>query len=438
MLNSEKLTLQINKKNVKNLISLIKLLETRNIPLVDVIFDSKNPPDFFKIRSVLYTLINRFEEKTSMIFFNLPYCILPDAEEHIINISSNHKTKSPQCKECKFNRFCAGFPEDFSNNPEPVKDLPKEISIEITSKCNLNCFFCFSPKHDYEFIDSEVVFSVINQAYKMGIRRIRFTGGEPFMDSNLYNYVKYAKSLKMEVWINSNGTFTDNKHYTDIIKHTDSVLIPLHHSTPKGEAKITGNPYSFKNKLKTVLKIKRINPRIFLRAGTVINEKNRDSLFDIFLLIKKKLGLVHENYRLIHAEAEKKSLCSFFNHSLKFYEKFGTRSVITNAFPFCFLGEGFTARVFSLGGFMDDGRDRMVISVNGDVKPVYYSDDVAGTWKNINAAWNSTLMKKLRNLEYLPERCKVCEIYPVCKGGSRTMAKKVFGSYYAEDPLVVE
>lgn len=437
--NLKKIEVRIGKSDIHRLKSIMNILQKNKIPLLDVYFDTKNPPDFFKIKPILYHLINRFEEKTSIIFFNLPYCILSDAEEHIINLESEGKVKFLKCRGCKFNSFCGGFPEKHDKKGiQPVADNLKQVCIELTNRCNLDCFFCFSDKADTGFIESKKVFSVIEQAKEMDAERIRFTGGEPLLDPNLLEYMKYAKSLGLEVWLNSNATLTE-KFTEDIIKNTDSLLVPIHHYTNSEESKITKSRDSLKNKVRTIQKIRKINPDFFLRSGTTINEYNINSLFRIFEFTKIKLNLVTEVYRQISnnpAAIKKEHIDAFYKQVLRFYKKYGKRYIMANAFPFCFFDNMDNARLFSMGGLMDDGRDRLVINAKGKAKPIYYSKEIIGNWRDINLAWNNKIMKDLRNLKYMPKICKTCKYRTLCKGGNRTIAKNISGDCYITDSLL--
>lgn len=437
--NLKKIEVNIAKGDIHRLKNIINILQKNKIPLLDIHFNLKNPPDFSGIEPILYHLINNFEDRTSIIFFNLPYCIMPDAEEHIINLPSDRKIKPEACGKCRFNNFCGGFPKKHDKKEiRPVADNLKQVCIELTNRCNLNCFFCFSDKSDTGFIAQERVFSIIDQAKETGVKRIRFTGGEPFLDPNLLEYIKYAKSLGLEVWLNSNATLTE-KYTEDIIKNTDSLLVPIHHYTNSGESRITEEGNSLKNKLRTMQKIRKLKPNFFLRSGTTINRYNTGSLFRIFEFTKIKLNLVTEAYRQISSNPaliKGEHVDAFYRQVLGFYNKYGKRYIMANAFPFCFFEAPGNARLFSLGGFMDDGRDRIVIDPRGRAKPIYYSKDITGNWKNLKKAWNNEIMKKLRSLEYLPEECKPCKYRTICKGGSRTIARNLSGNYAAKDPLL--
>lgn len=431
------ITVGVGKGGASKLAGITESVQAGMVQLLDVCFDLDNPLQFSKIKPALYHLINMHEGSTSIFFINLPYCIMPDAEEHIMNPPSDKKEKSEGCDGCRFSGFCGGFPKHSSESPQKVADRPKQVCIELTGECNLDCAFCFSGSRDAGFMDPDIVRSIIAQAKEVGTEIVRFTGGEPLLDPNLPNYIKYAKSAGLKVWINSNATLTD-RFTEDVIRGSDSILMPIHHHTNAGESKITGMDDSLKRKMETLRSIRKLRPEMTVRTGTTISESNKDSLLDIFRLTKNRLGLAAEFYRLIDTgtkEAGRANLEAFFNDAMKFYKEYGKRCTIANAVPFC-ISDIKTARLFALGGFMDDGRDRLVVDAKGNVKPTYYSKDVIGTWKDVNAAWNSDTMVKLRGMEYMPSACADCSMRFICRGGGRVMAKNARGDYCANDPLL--
>ncbi len=433
----KKIEVNVKKTNIHSLRNIVKLLQKNKIPLLNLYFDNKNPPDFFKLKTLLYYLINKYEDKTSIIFFNLPYCIMPDAEEHIVNPESENKTKVQECKKCRFNGFCGGFPEKYENiKAQTIVDKPKEISIELTTKCNLDCDFCFNKttyNDDYS-LDEEKVFSILEQTAKLGVKRIRFTGGEPLLDEKLSEYAEYAKKLDLEVWLNTNG-FAVDRYTNDLLRLFDSVLIPFHGVR---ESRITGKPKSTQRKIETIKKIKKAKRNIFLRIGTVILDKNLNEIEKIYNIVKL-LKIKWELYRLIgnkNTINRPKDFQRLYDILFKIYLRDSKMFSVTNAFPFCLFNDMNKARLFSIGGFLDDGRDRIVINARGEAKPTYYSKDVLGSWKDIKSVWENETMRKLRNLTYLPKKCKYCTYKSICRGGSRTLAKNEYGSYYGKDPVL--
>ena len=76
-------------------------------------------------------------------------------------------------------------------------ELPNEIVIEVTRKCNLSCDFCFNDQDMDNINDmlSDDIFKVLDDISKSGIKAVRFTGGEPFLRKDLQEILKKAKSL---------------------------------------------------------------------------------------------------------------------------------------------------------------------------------------------------------------------------------------------------
>lgn len=87
----------------------------------------------------------------------------------------------------------------------------KTLNIEITSKCNEKCIYCL---HDIngshgkmKNIDSELFYRVTKEAYELGVTDVGlYLSGEPLLNPNVYDYVKYLKDLGFRyVYISTNG-----------------------------------------------------------------------------------------------------------------------------------------------------------------------------------------------------------------------------------------
>ena len=86
-----------------------------------------------------------------------------------------------------------------------------KMNIEITSQCNEKCVYCFySAKGVHKIkkeINSDLFYRVTKEAYELGIREIGlYIKGEPFLNKNIYDYVKYLKDLGFTyIYISTNG-----------------------------------------------------------------------------------------------------------------------------------------------------------------------------------------------------------------------------------------
>ncbi len=88
----------------------------------------------------------------------------------------------------------------------------REVDIFITNiiwildtRCNLNCPHCYVHKRNWERkISKARALRLIEEAKDLSIKSIDFTGGESLLTEDLFEYVEKARSLGLEVSLNSN------------------------------------------------------------------------------------------------------------------------------------------------------------------------------------------------------------------------------------------
>ncbi|HBC2962597.1 TPA: radical SAM protein, partial [Escherichia coli O146] len=78
------------------------------------------------------------------------------------------------------------------------------LDFRITSHCNLGCDLCFRTPgiQDSSLASAR---NVIERMYKMGFRRIGFTGGEPTSRSDFIDLIEYAKQLGFMTYLSTVG-----------------------------------------------------------------------------------------------------------------------------------------------------------------------------------------------------------------------------------------
>ena len=85
----------------------------------------------------------------------------------------------------------------------------KNLLIEVTNACNLECIFCANRKMTRKkgIISPNLTERVLNEAYENGTREVGFySTGEPLLCNDIANYVKLAKRIGYEyVYITTNG-----------------------------------------------------------------------------------------------------------------------------------------------------------------------------------------------------------------------------------------
>ncbi|MEO0405345.1 MAG: radical SAM protein, partial [Bacteroidota bacterium] len=92
----------------------------------------------------------------------------------------------------------------------------------VTDRCNLRCTYCmpqekmvFSPRQ--ELLSIEEMQQLLGMFYQLGIRKIRFTGGEPLMRKGINQLFEKCNAFPDLKWhITTNGIFV-RQHLESLI-----------------------------------------------------------------------------------------------------------------------------------------------------------------------------------------------------------------------------
>ncbi len=91
-------------------------------------------------------------------------------------------------------------------NGRPVKS----IRVSVTEDCNLRCFYCHREgewHRHIEYMTPEEIERILRVARDLGIRKVKFTGGEPLVRDDIVEIVRRAAPLMdRDVSLTTNGT----------------------------------------------------------------------------------------------------------------------------------------------------------------------------------------------------------------------------------------
>jgi len=83
------------------------------------------------------------------------------------------------------------------------------LRISVTQECNLNCFFCHREGEDsmpMKQMSRSEILKLVEIGRKLGIEKVKITGGEPLLRSDILEIVAGISSLVDEVSLVTNGT----------------------------------------------------------------------------------------------------------------------------------------------------------------------------------------------------------------------------------------
>ncbi|MFA5038967.1 MAG: radical SAM protein [Candidatus Omnitrophota bacterium] len=407
--------------------------------LLELLFDPAKT-DFARAAPYLYVLLNSFEKYFFIIIYGVSPCLMPDAADHIR--PSRQKSKGFQrrkaCLLCKYQASCPGWPRRLeASSPSFVPDIPGEVVLEVTRRCNLGCRQCSHEKSSLDIPLSRVK-NVIDETVVMGVKTLRLTGGEPLLYPKLKQTLSYAKAKGLYCILNSNLTLFEKSHEDWIPALVDNILVSMQGHDNASESRLTGRPSDFNSKLKILVRLRK--KMAVLRLGTVISR----TLLENFRHYVKWMGFIRPDCWELYRPMADPGADPEFRIRVKDYrdllacvrqnDQESCEIKFSNAIPFCGLKASFEDSRFFLGARADDGHSRLVYDPRGFFKPSYFLNRNLG--KNLAKAWSHPFLKKIHSLDYLTGLCGSCRQAPWCLGGSRFWAKESRGDFFAKDPLM--
>ncbi|WP_379966306.1 GTP 3',8-cyclase MoaA [Epilithonimonas sp. UC225_85] len=85
------------------------------------------------------------------------------------------------------------------------------LRISLTDNCNLRCFYCM-PNEEYDFapasklMQADEILKISELFVSQGIKKIRLTGGEPFVRKDAGKIIQSLGKLPIELTLTTNGT----------------------------------------------------------------------------------------------------------------------------------------------------------------------------------------------------------------------------------------
>jgi len=99
-----------------------------------------------------------------------------------------------------------------------MSELPiKVLRVALTQRCNLNCIYCHhegecsQADNGRKEISKEDIEDLLKVSKELGIKKVRFTGGEPLVRKDIVDIVDIASRYMDDVSISTNGTLLGEK-----------------------------------------------------------------------------------------------------------------------------------------------------------------------------------------------------------------------------------
>ena len=282
-----------------------------------------------------------------------------------------------------------------------------EAIIELTTRCNLSCAFCYNHLAERMDMPFDTVTWAIDEMAHNDIPAVRLTGGEPLLYPRLQEVISYAKEKGRHVIINTNATLIERGNVT-LFRHVDYVLISTHTHGMLHEA------------VRAISNLHHEPCRCML--ATMISEESVRDITTFYKAINR-LPAIEDWFflrplpRYAGDTPLGKDLLTRCVRALLALNAQAQKPIqIANALPFCATPQ--PLHEVCKGGSFDSGYSRIFIDVEGRIRPSHNTDAIGekGTIP-LSEALSGKTLNDIRSYRYLPATCLGCQWLETCKGG---------------------
>lgn len=160
-----------------------------------------------------------------------------------------------------------------------------DVSLELTYKCNLDCFFCYNDVNKKGTpLSLEQYTTLLQDLAEMQTMYIMLTGGEPMVHPHFFDIGKITRELGFVVRVRTNGHSLSKANALRLKNEVDPycVEVSLHGATAQSHDKQTRITGSFDKLVKNIGHCSEIGLNVsVVSTPTAWNEHEIDEMFDL-------------------------------------------------------------------------------------------------------------------------------------------------------------
>lgn len=147
--------------------------------------------------------------------------------------------------------------------------------LQVLRICNQKCLFCSNPENGLE-LSLEDAKKLVDEYVELNYDGVIITGGEPTLYAPLFDLISYVNSRNLGCRMITNGQKTADRNYlVALIKAgLAHINVSIHSHKPKVQNKLSQNPESLQNIVKTLVYLK--NMPITVNINQTICKQNAD------------------------------------------------------------------------------------------------------------------------------------------------------------------
>jgi pyrroloquinoline quinone biosynthesis protein E len=323
---------------------------------------------------------------------------------------------------------------------------PLALVAEITHRCPLHCVYCSNPlelaRRDKE-LPTEVWARVLQEAAKLGVLQVDFTGGEPLARPDLSDLIRAARAAGLYASLITSGVPLDEGRLQELVDAgIDHVQLSFQGAREESSIEFAG--LAAQAQKKNVARWVK-QRRIALTLNFVIHRENVDQLDEMLSLTEEigpsRVEFAHVQYygwafanltRLLPTREQ-------LNRSLETLKN--AQELLRGRIRVEYVVPDYYAKFPKpcMGGW---GRKVLLITPAGDVLPCHAANILPGmTFENVQARslrqiWEeSDSFNRFRGEDWMPEPCRSCDRRVQDFGGCRCQAFLLAKDMTVTDPV---
>jgi SynChlorMet cassette radical SAM/SPASM protein ScmE len=340
-----------------------------------------------------------------------------------------------------------------------VMRTPRSLNIEITSRCNLRCRYCYffnNPAMVYRDLPTDEWLKFFDELGSLGVMRVTLAGGEPFIREDLPVLLEGIVRNRMRFSFLSNGALIDDEiaAFMASTGRCESVQVSVDGSCAEVHDSCRGQG-SFKGAIRGIHTLQRHGISVAVRV--TIHRNNVHDLENIAHFLLDELGLpsfgtnaagylgtccVNADDLLLNTEERKEAMATLLRLTVKYNGRISAQAgPLADGRMWRRMEE---ARAHNAPVFHNGGRltacgcpsNKISVRADGAIVPCNLlahielgrinHDSLAEIWKK------SPALNHLRNRHTIPltgfEFCDGCSYIPYCTGNCPGLAYTLTGT----------
>lgn len=322
---------------------------------------------------------------------------------------------------------------------------PLALIAEVTHRCPLHCVYCSNPLQlaaTHNELSTEEWESVLQQAGKLGMLHVHFTGGEPLARPDLPELIRVSRLAGLYTNLITSGVgLKDDRLQMLVETGLDHIQISFQDSREDAANWIAGaRAQAHKIELSRAIR----KHKVAFTVNLVVHRQNLDHLEEMIEFIEQ---LAPDRVEIAHAQYYGWALA---NRAALI----PTRAQVDRAVKIVAAAEKRLAGRMRIDSVVPDyyaqypkacmggwGRRLMLINPEGKVLPCHAAEVIPGlTFENVREkplGWiwrESSSFRRFRGEDWMQEPCRSCERRGEDFGGCRCQALLLAGDANATDP----